>query len=400
MGPMSASPPALHHRLSPRAAPRLAVCAGRPLGRLPATATRPGGAALVGRAVRPQGWRWGQHALVAVLALAPFLLPWRGAPLAAPLSPAAVPASAPTSWTDPRDAPTLAWWPRLEPAAEDRQPLIDRIALHRVGLAETWQSLAERFGITVETLLAANPFLNPDRLMPGQEVLVLPVSGVVHTLAEGETLDAVAARYGVDSAALREANGLPEAPELRAGDRLLVPHAQPPRPAAPPRRVPWPAPGTGSLSKHQFIEAAAAAAQEAQRRTGAPASVAIAMAINETGWGTSRLAREAHNYFGIKGRLGEGPAGVVWMTTWEVLGGRNVYLREPFRAYHSPEESFLDFGLFLHANPRYQRALTLTHDPRAFVREIAAAGFATDPDYAAKIIRLMDTYDLYQYDLR
>ena len=387
---------------APALRPRLAARVGQPLPVMRAAAACSGVVSLVGRAARPRRWRWGEHALVAVLALAPFLLPWRGDLQMLDTSPSVVtvPASGPGDWSDPRDAPTLAWWPRLEPAAEDRQPLVDRITLYRVGITDTLQSLAERFGITVDTLLGANPFVNPDRLVPGQELLVLPVPGVLHVLAEGETLDAVAARYGVEVAAIQEANGLPDAPTLHAGDRLLIPNAQPPRPPGPLRAVAWPAPGTGIVFRQQFIEAAAAAAQEAQRRTGAPASVAIAMAINETGWGTSRLAREAHNYFGIKGRLGEGPAGVVWMTTWEVLGGRNVYLREPFRAYHSPEESFLDFGLFLHANPRYQRALTRTDDPRAFVREIAAAGFATDPDYAAKIIRIMDTYDLYQYDVR
>ncbi|MBX5493034.1 MAG: glucosaminidase domain-containing protein [Chloroflexi bacterium] len=343
--------------------------------------------------------------MVAALALAPFLAPLRWQPLVAattPAAPAASPAvtATPAPALDPRDAPTPYWWPQLEPAAEDRQPLVDRIALYRVGATDTLQSLAERFGITVDTLLGANPFLNPDRLMPGQELLVLPVSGVIHTLAEGETLDAVAARYGVEVAAIQEANGLPDTPTLRAGDRLLIPNAQPPQPAPPVRALPWPAPGTGPTFKQQFIDAAAAAAQETQRRTGVPASVAIAMAINETGWGTSRLARDAHNYFGIKGRVGEGPAGVVWMNTWEVLGGQNLYLREPFRAYHTPEESFLDFGLFLHANPRYRRALSMLDDPRAFVREIAAAGFATDPNYAAKIIRIMDAYNLYQYDLR
>jgi flagellum-specific peptidoglycan hydrolase FlgJ len=77
-----------------------------------------------------------------------------------------------------------------------------------------------------------------------------------------------------------------------------------------------------------------------------------------------------------------------------------VILREPFRAYHSPDESFADFGTFLLANRRYHQALSLSNDPHAFTRAIAAAGYATDPGYAAKVIRFMDTYDLYQYDVK
>jgi flagellum-specific peptidoglycan hydrolase FlgJ len=183
------------------------------------------------------------------------------------------------------------------------------------------------------------------------------------------------------------------------GARVLVPDGRPPRTPTPARTVPWPAPGTGPQHRQQFIEAAAVAAQETQRRYGVPASVAIAQAIHETGWGASGLARDGNNFFGIKGRNSEGSAGVVWMSTWEVINGVNLFPREPFRAYHTPDESFLDYGLFFIANRRYHPALEVAHDPKAFIRAISAAGFATDPIYASKIIRVMDTYDLYQYDL-
>jgi flagellum-specific peptidoglycan hydrolase FlgJ len=233
--------------------------------------------------------------------------------------------------------------------------------------------------------------------LPGQGLTVLPVPGVLHTVADGETVALLAERYKVTSMTLIEANGLVEPYALRKGDELLVPNGQP-LPSTLPGAVPWPAPGTGVQFKQQFIEAAAAPARESQRRSGAPASVAIAQAIHETGWGSSRLAREAHNYFGIKGRNSEGPAGVVWMNTWEVIGGRNITAREPFRAYNTPEESFLDYGLFFIQNRRYHGALAVADDPQAFIQAIAAAGFATDPNYAARIIRMMDQYDLYRYD--
>jgi LysM repeat protein len=289
--------------------------------------------------------------------------------------------------------------PPLAPPAEDERPLVERIATYRVAPGDTLLELAQRFGINTETLLWTNPLPDPDRIVPGQGLTVLPVPGVLHTVADGETVALLADRYRVSPMTLIEANGLVEPYALRRGDELLVPNGKP-LTSGLPGAVPWPAPGTGVQHKQQFIEAAAAPAREMQRRSGAPASVAIAQAIHETGWGASRLAREGHNYFGIKGRNSEGPAGVVWFNTWEVIGGRNITAREPFRAYNSPEESFLDYGLFFLQNRRYHGALAVADDPQEFIRAIAAAGFATDPNYAARIIRMMDQYDLYRYDVQ
>jgi LysM repeat protein len=351
-------------------------------------------------------WRWSLHLAVVALAIWPLGMGWTweeppAAHLAASLStwPLSVGLSVRSARLPPPDAAMMRWLP-LVPATEDEWPLVERIMLYYIEPGDTLQGLADRFGISLETLLWANPHLDPEHLLPGQELTVLPVSGVIHTVAEGETAAEVAERYGVELRTLLTANGLSESSPLRPGDRLLVPGGQLPSAASVLAEVAWPAPGSGVFFKRQFIEAAAAIAQEVQRRTGVPASVTIAMAINETAWGTSRLAREAHNYFGIKGRSGEGPAGVVWMNTWEVLRGRHVIVREPFRAYHSPEESFFDYGQFLRTNRRYQSAFELADDPRAFIRAIAAAGYATDPDYATKIIRLMDQYNLYQYDVQ
>ena len=63
------------------------------------------------------------------------------------------------------------------------------------------------------------------------------------------------------------------------------------------------------------------------------------MAINETGWGTSELAKRANNYFSIKADVGEGTAGRAMQDTREVVDGRVVSIRAAFRAYHSLDES-------------------------------------------------------------
>jgi flagellum-specific peptidoglycan hydrolase FlgJ len=128
--------------------------------------------------------------------------------------------------------------------------------------------------------------------------------------------------------------------------------------------------------------------------------VTIAQAIHESYWGSSNLAKNANNFFGIKARNGEGSAGVYMMDAWEVINGQDVVIPEPFRKYNSPDESFLDHGQFFLRNSRYHGAFKYSDDPRAFAQAIADAGYATDPAYAPKLIRIMDQYDLYQYDLR
>jgi flagellum-specific peptidoglycan hydrolase FlgJ len=158
-------------------------------------------------------------------------------------------------------------------------------------------------------------------------------------------------------------------------------------------------PAGASVEQARFILAAAEAAQASQRATGVPASVTIAQAILESDWGRSRLSAENQNYFGIKGSSRPGTAGIVAYETWEVEGGRNVMRREPFRAYRSMADSFTDHGRFFHENSRYGRALEVRHDARQFAQEISRAGYATDPAYPDKLIRLMDRFNLYAYDL-
>jgi LysM repeat protein len=277
-------------------------------------------------------------------------------------------------------------------------PLVARVQMYYVARGDTLASIAGRFGIPVDTIRWANSLPNPDLLYVGTPLTILPVPGVLHTVAGGEAASTVAARYRVATAALLAANGLAEGDALLAGQRLLVPNGRP-LVVTPARGTAWPAAGTGGRNKPQFIAAAVGPAQESQRATGVPASVTIAQAILESDWGDSRLAWDANNYFGIKATGNLASQRVYWIRAWEVVDGEDVMRDEPFRAYTSPEASFADHGRFFLENPRYKTALRLTKDPAAFARAIAAAGYATDPAYAAKLIRLMDQYALNQYDL-
>lgn len=129
-----------------------------------------------------------------------------------------------------------------------------------------------------------------------------------------------------------------------------------------------------------------------QTRTGVPASLTLAQAALESNWGRSGLTLKANNLFGIKGT---GTEGSVTMATTEYVDGRATQVQAAFRAYNSWEESIADHSKLL-SGSRYKKVLNT--DGRTAAREVAAAGYATDPAYAAKLISLMDTYSLNQYD--
>jgi flagellum-specific peptidoglycan hydrolase FlgJ len=151
--------------------------------------------------------------------------------------------------------------------------------------------------------------------------------------------------------------------------------------------------------QERFIAATAADAQESQRTTGVPASVTLAQAMLESANGTSGLAVKGKNYFGIKAHTKPGPAGIIEMPTWEVFNGKSVTVMAAFRAYNTAAESFADHGRFFTENRIYAEAMKHLDDAKTFAKLIHKAGYATDPDYSSKLIRLMDKYDLYQYDL-
>jgi hypothetical protein len=151
-------------------------------------------------------------------------------------------------------------------------------------------------------------------------------------------------------------------------------------------------------SGEEFIAAVGAAAQRSRRTSGVPASVTVAQAILESDWGRSRLARQGNNLFGIKALNGAGPAGTVTLATWEHVDGADVVVQAPFKAYFTLDESIDDHGRFFTRNKRYADALAVANDAQAFARAIQNDGYATDPSYASKLIRLMDRYDLYRFD--
>lgn len=141
----------------------------------------------------------------------------------------------------------------------------------------------------------------------------------------------------------------------------------------------------------QFVSRMLPAAQRASQASGVPAQLIMAQAALESGWGRREIRADdgstSHNLFGIKAdRSWKGP--VVETTTTEYVNGVAQKTQASFRAYGSYEEAFSDYAKFLRTNPRYANVLA-TPDPAEAAHGLQRAGYATDPQYAGKLVRIM-----------
>jgi len=143
-----------------------------------------------------------------------------------------------------------------------------------------------------------------------------------------------------------------------------------------------------------FVQQHQQAAQAAEAATGIPAAFMIGQAAHESGWGRREIlhadGRPSHNLFGIKaGADWKGP--VAETTTTEYVDGRAVKTVARFRAYASHAESFADYARLMKDSPRYQRVLAQGQDAGSFASGLQRAGYATDPAYAEKLTRVINT---------
>lgn len=133
-------------------------------------------------------------------------------------------------------------------------------------------------------------------------------------------------------------------------------------------------------------------AQEASRTTGIPAKFMLGQAALESGWGKREIkaadGSASHNLFGIKaGKNWHGK--VVEAVTTEYIDGVPQRRVEKFRAYESYADAFRDYGRLLKNNPRYEAVIAGTQDVHTFAQGLQRAGYATDPNYAAKLTRII-----------
>lgn len=139
----------------------------------------------------------------------------------------------------------------------------------------------------------------------------------------------------------------------------------------------------------QYINQYKDIAIEQMKRYHIPASITLAQGLFESGAGRSELTRRGNNHFGIKCH------GWTGRTTYHDDDKNN----ECFRAYDSAYESFEDHSKFLTGSQRYRSLFRLKQtDYKGWARGLKDAGYATNPQYANKLIEIIQLYKLYQYD--
>lgn len=256
------------------------------------------------------------------------------------------------------------------------QQWAQHLAGQGLGLAE--QLVAQLNGRAVmqgrtvtDSLIAGIPRGEPTDLR-GREI---PVEALVIREARPAGEDASSART-------REAGPAPQAPAQQ-------PEIQPEQASQGPAAIAAPPLDSGpdAFIAHLRQPAFAVAAQ-----TGIPAELLLAQAALETGWGRYRIPTaegdDSHNLFGIK--AGGGWAGeVTSITTHEFIEGRRVPVRADFRVYDSYQEAFADYARLMRGNPRYA-AVGDSDSAEQAARALQAAGYATDPAYADKLISLIE----------
>jgi flagellar protein FlgJ len=141
-----------------------------------------------------------------------------------------------------------------------------------------------------------------------------------------------------------------------------------------------------------FQEKLGVHAEEASRATGIPAKFMLGQAALETGWGKreiiSRDGSSSHNLFGIKATA-DWKGKVTEAVTTEYVNGKAQRKVEKFRAYDSYADSFKDYAQLITNNKRYEKVLASAGDASTFAQGLQKAGYATDPNYAAKLTKII-----------
>jgi flagellar protein FlgJ len=238
---------------------------------------------------------------------------------------------------------------------------------------QTSQNLAKR-GVGLADVLVRQLSAN----QMGQQALAIGADGMSSDAAAGAgrltpSLTNAAAMYGngaalgAGAAANAATSKAPPLPATTETGRIQAPHVR------------------------AFQEKLHEHAHAAEQTTGVPAKFMLGQAALETGWG-KRMIKNAdgsnsNNLFGIK--AGPGWQGkVATAVTTEYVNGKPQTRVEKFRAYDSPADSFRDYANMIAKNPRYEKVIG-SSDAATFAQGLQRAGYATDPNYAAKLTRLI-----------
>lgn len=145
-------------------------------------------------------------------------------------------------------------------------------------------------------------------------------------------------------------------------------------------------------SRHDFIAKIYPAAIQASKETGMSWELILAQAALETGWGEKTLPG-TNNLFNIKAdKSWQGESKV--FRVWEMKGKEKVWQNDAFRVYKDYTEAFTDRAHFLQKNPRYEKAglfdESVKGNMEAEARALQKAGYATDPQYAEKLVEIFN----------
>ncbi|MDP3435974.1 MAG: glucosaminidase domain-containing protein [Bacteroidales bacterium] len=144
------------------------------------------------------------------------------------------------------------------------------------------------------------------------------------------------------------------------------------------------------MSRAEYISRYKDIAIEQMKSHAIPASIILAQATLESGDGNSTLAKEANNHFGIKCHNWKG----------DTFLHTDDSVNECFRKYKNPEESFRDHSDFLRYRERYRSLFDLDPtDYKAWAYGLKKAGYATNPNYAQLLIKIIEDHSLFKYDL-
>lgn len=143
------------------------------------------------------------------------------------------------------------------------------------------------------------------------------------------------------------------------------------------------------ITKEEYVGQWSKTAVKEMMHHGIPASITLAQGILESGSGNSRLAREGNNHFGIKCH---GWTGDKMFVDDDAKG-------ECFRVYKDASDSYADHSEFLKKYERYQFLFTYdTDDYQSWAKGLKKAGYATDPAYPDRLIKIIEDLDLDEYD--
>lgn len=144
-------------------------------------------------------------------------------------------------------------------------------------------------------------------------------------------------------------------------------------------------------ARRAFVAGIRPWAEQAAGRLGVSPDLVIAHAALESGWGQRPIraadGRDSHNLFGIKAGAGW-RADAVSARTTEFMEGSDVQVEARFRAYPDGASAFRDYARLLGDSPRYAGALNAGTDAQAFADGLVRGGYATDPAYADKLVKV------------